>query len=83
MDQATGWIPLGDVCRRLGVRYPRMWGALMSGAIAGERRGSRWFVRVSDLPWIAAELGVNLDDDQGDQDDEVVAAGRRCDGPRR
>lgn len=73
-------MPLGDVCRRLGVTYSRAWGAVMSGAIAAERRGSRWFVRAADLPWIAAELGAEWADD-GDQG-EAVAVGRRCHGQR-
>lgn len=46
-----------DVAR---ASYRRLWAGMSNGTIRAERVGSRWFVLRSELPAVAAALGLTL-----------------------
>lgn len=52
---------LGEVCRRLNLRYSTAWEGVTGGSVPAVRLSGRWYVRETDLPLVAAALGVDVE----------------------
>lgn len=46
-------IGLAEAAVRLGIPYQDAHRLLLTGKLTGEKRGSRWFVRISDVDRLA------------------------------
>ena len=62
LSDATRLVSLMNSCLEISashnitVGYPRLYSLVIQGLIPSVRRGSRWFLRSSDFPKIAAKL---------------------------
>ena len=52
-------MPLPQAAQRLAQSWERTWRMVLSGKIAGEKRGGRWFVNADDVESVRSGQAVN------------------------
>lgn len=55
-------VPLAAAAQRLGWPWARAFDAILTGRLAGQRRGGRWYVCADALDRLAGELVRGCDD---------------------
>jgi len=58
MHEHANELTLPQTCQRLGMRWPRVYNLLLSGALKGRQVGGRWLVEVESIEQFERQRGA-------------------------